>query len=331
MKINVLSLFDGISCGQVALNRLGIKVNEYFASEIHDKSIQITQKNFPNTIQLGDISNISYVNGILKTKTASYNVGKIHLVIGGSPCQSFSLGGIKRGFSDPRAKLFLEFVRLLNEVKPDYFLFENVKMEKHNSDKISKMLGVEYIQINSCLVSAQKRRRYYWTNIPNVSQPKDLNIDIHSIISKTTDSKFYYEDRAKRYILSRRRILLTSKRKKAPCLIASYHKAKDGMFLCVDNNGKVDLKTADYLRNKFKKSVGNYKRKSYYLTLLDKEDLSKIKIRRFTPEECEKLQTLPEGYTDGLSQTNRYVIIGNGWTVDVVAHILSGIKAKYAK
>ena len=168
--MNVLSLFDGISCGQIALNRVGIEYDNYYASEIDKYAIQVTQHNYPNTIQLGDITE-------LKTDT----LPQIDLLFGGSPCQSFSRAGDGSGF-DGKSKLFWEFVRILNEVKPKYFLLENVVMKKEFEDVITQHMGVEPILINSNLVSAQNRKRLYWTNIPNIEQPEDKNIKMSDII-----------------------------------------------------------------------------------------------------------------------------------------------------
>jgi len=164
-KINVLSLFDGISCGQIALERAGIEVDSYFSSEIDKYAMQITMANYPNTIQLGDVREIK-----------AENLPKIDLLIGGSPCQGFSFAGKQLNFDDPRSKLFFEFVRLKNDVNPTYWLLENNKMKKEYQDIISNYLGVEPIKINSSLVSAQNRERLYWTNIPNVTQPKDKKL-----------------------------------------------------------------------------------------------------------------------------------------------------------
>ena len=156
--MNVLSLFDGISCGQVALERAGIKIDKYYASEIDKYAIQITQKNYPNTIQLGDITMIN--------ESVLNSLPKIDLLIGGSPCQGFSVAGKQLNFGDPRSKLFFEFVRIKEILKPKYFLLENVKMKKEYQDVISKYLGVEPIEICSSKFSAQQRKRLYWTNIP---------------------------------------------------------------------------------------------------------------------------------------------------------------------
>lgn len=163
MNINVLSLFDGISCGQIALQRSGIKINNYYASEINEDSIKITRNNFPNTIHLGDVK-----------KIMGSELPKIDLLIGGSPCQDLSNAKIDgRGLDGEKSKLFYEFVRILKEVKPKWFLLENVKMKKEWQDIITNILGVSPIELNSNLVAAQNRKRLYWTNIPNIKKPQD--------------------------------------------------------------------------------------------------------------------------------------------------------------
>jgi DNA-cytosine methyltransferase len=170
-KINVLSLFDGMSCGQIALDQLGIKVDNYYAAEIDKYAMQIAKKNYPNTIHLGDV-----------TSVYAQHLPKIDLLMGGSPCQGFSFAGKQLNFDDPRSALFFEFVRLLKECKPKYFLLENVRMKKEYQDVISEHLGVEPIMINSALVSAQNRVRLYWTNIPNITQPEDKGIVLKDIL-----------------------------------------------------------------------------------------------------------------------------------------------------
>jgi len=169
--INVLSLFDGLSCGNIALERAGIKVNNYFASEIDKWAIQIANKNYPSIIQLGDV-----------TKFDETKLPKIDLLIGGSPCQGFSFAGKQLNFDDPRSKLFFVYVYMLKQLKPKYFLLENVRMSKQSQDVISEHLGVQPIKINSSLVSAQNRVRLYWTNIPNVTQPEDKGILLKDIL-----------------------------------------------------------------------------------------------------------------------------------------------------
>jgi site-specific DNA-cytosine methylase len=168
---NVLSLFDGMSCGQIALNKLGIQYENFYASEIDKHAMKVTQHNFPNTIQIGDVTQVN-----------ANNLPKIDLLIGGSPCQGFSFSGKGLNFEDPRSKLFFEFVRLVKETKPRYFLLENVKMKKEHEQVITDYLGVEPIEINSSLVSAQNRVRLYWTNIPNIQQPEDKGIGLIDIL-----------------------------------------------------------------------------------------------------------------------------------------------------
>lgn len=182
--MNVLSLFDGMSCGQIALNRAGIKYDKYFASEIDKYAIKVTQANYPDTIQLGDIRNVY-----------GKDLPKIDLLTGGSPCQGFSFSGKQLNFDDPRSKLFFEFVRLLDETKPRYFLLENVKMKKEYQNTISDYLNIEPIEINSSLVSAQNRKRLYWTNIPNVDQPQDKGIMLKDILEDGSNKVGAYRGR----------------------------------------------------------------------------------------------------------------------------------------
>jgi DNA-cytosine methyltransferase len=279
--MNVLSLFDGMSCGQIALNRVGINYDKYFASEIDKYAIYVTQKNFPETIQLGSVTEL---NG--------KDLPKIDLLIGGSPCQSFSTMGLYRqklgdniGFKG-KSGLFWEYVRILFETNPKYFLFENVVMKKEWQNVISNELGIEPIKIDSALLSTQRRNRLYWTNIPNIKQPNDMNLDFRDIIQNDVDDKYYLSERAIERVREKQGYnLITNKSK---CLFATYYKnnsnSREGQI--VETNGK---------------------------------------LRRLTPTECEILQTVPIGYTEGLSDTQRYKMLGNGWTVDVVAHIFKNI------
>lgn len=279
--LNVLSLFDGISCGQIALERAGIKVENYFASEIDKYTIQITQKNYPNTKQIGSVVDVK-----------GSDLPKIDLLIGGSPCQSFSTMGLYReemgdkvGF-EGKSGLFWEYVRILKEAKPKYFLLENVVMKKEWEDLISEALGVKPIKINSALLSHQRRNRLYWTNIPNVKQPIDLGLDFRNIIETDVDEKYYLTKRAVERVREKQGFDLVANKSK--CLFATYYKnnsnSREGQI--VESNGR---------------------------------------LRRLTPKECEILQTLPIDYTKGLSDTQRYKAIGNGWTVDVIAHIFGGL------
>lgn len=280
--MNVLSLFDGMSCGQIALNRIGIKYDNYFASEVDKYAIQVTQKNYPNTKQIGSVVDVK-----------GDDLPKIDLLIGGSPCQSFSTMGLYResmgdniGFNG-KSGLFWEYVRLLKETKPKYFLLENVIMKKDWQEIITKAVGVSPIKINSGLVSPQRRNRLYWTNIPNVKNPKDLGIDFRNILEQNVDNKYYLTKRAIERVRQKQGFDLV--KEKSKCLFATYYKnnsnSREGQI--VETNGK---------------------------------------LRRLTPLECEILQTVPIDYTKGVSDTQRYKMLGNGWTVDVIAHIFKNIK-----
>lgn len=301
--MRVLSLFDGMSCGQLALQKAGIKVDQYYASEVDKYAIKVTQSNFPNTVQLGDVRNLT-----------KEQVGDIDLLIGGSPCQGFSFAGKNLNFEDPRSKLFFEYVRLLKELKPKYFILENVRMKKESQDIISKLLGVEPIAINSSLVSAQNRFRLYWTNIPNVQQPQDKEIFLADILehgvtdrekAHCIDANYFKGGNLKSYFKKNRRQLVFT------------GAALRGRYI-----SECSSKTQEQLEIRFdgKSNAINSVRKTHLAT-----DLENLTYRKLTPTECERLQTVPEGYTEHVSNTQRYRMLGNGWTVDVVAHILSEI------
>ena len=306
MNMNVLSLFDGMSCGQIALDKLGIKVDNYFASEIDKYAIQVTQKNYPKTIQLGSVVDVK-----------GFDLPKIDLLFGGSPCQSFSFAGKMKGMSTKDEKeilslehylelknqnfefegqsyLFWEYVRLLKEVNPKYFLLENVMMKDKWKSVISETLGVEPIMINSNLVSAQDRKRLYWTNIPNISVPEDKGLYLKDVMEDIVDKKYNITER--------------------------FYKKIEGTL-------------------SYKKSRGNCRtpnRKSKTLTTgghgISNSGSTNIKIndnflRIPTPLECERLQTVPDNYTNvGILDSKRYFMLGNGWTVDVIAHIFKGVQ-----
>ena len=306
MGINVLRLFDGMSCGQIALERLGVEVNNYFASEIDKYTIKVTQHNYPNTIQIGDVKNIK-----------GNSLPKIDLLIGGTPCQGFSFAGKQLNFEDPRSKLFFEFVRLLNETKPKYFLLENVKMKKEYQDVISRYLGVEPVEINSNLVSAQNRNRLYWTNIPDVSQPYNKKIYIDSILETSVHKRFYIEpneDVQKEIERGKCSACFTERRTEEAKRIRREYRKKFGI---------------DFSPRRAKEMVCRTDKKVNCLTatfstkehvILDKAG----EYRKLTPEEWERLQTIPVGFTnvDGIGLSQRYKMLGNGWTVDIIAHIL---------
>lgn len=374
--MNVLGLFDGISCGQLALERAGIQYDSYFASEIDKYAIAVTQYRFPNTIQIGDVQDVK-----------ACNLPQIDLLIGGSPCQGFSVAGKRLAFDDPRSKLFFEYVRLLKECNPKYFLLENVRMKKEYLDIITEYMGVKPIKINSALVSAQNRVRYYWTNIPNITQPEDKGILLKDILECdcVDRDKSYCIDAS--YWKGTSHHLYTTKH----CRQAVFHKPHrigiignggqgeriysiNGKSVSISaNGGGRGAKTGLYhIPHGFKKekvqdvekcpslraqspgnnhlivaSRGRYNEdgtttqhieprtdnKSNTLTTVQKDNLLSdgYALRKLTPIECERLQTLPDNYTfvpwqqRMMSNTQRYKMIGNAWTVDVIAHIFRGL------
>ena len=436
--MKVLSLFDGMSCGQIALSKLGVKVDKYYASEIDKYAIQITQKNFPNTIQLGDICQLDPKDFM-----------DVDLIQAGSPCQGFSFSGAQLAFDDPRSALFFEFIRLLKEIGPKYFLLENVRMKKEFLEVITDQVSScytaddvddEYVDmfgnvrfephfINSSLLSAQSRKRYYWTNIPNIKQPKDKGIVLRDIletepksITKMSD-KFVKrngdkncmidQNREKAHNLSaeeyvkngrqgnylacddegkpaykpvkkteRNRKHLRQPNEKSLCMTATMYKGagNNGMTLvptkpkqvgiAVDIKGHDILKrvyspegksptintmgggnrepkvvTGGAMRAKSKNKDGKHvewketkpqqmlelrkDEKSNSISTVSKDSLvveDEMHWRKLTPLECERLQTVPDGYTEGVSNTQRYRMLGNGWTVDVIAHIYKNME-----
>ena len=447
--INVFSLFDGMSCGQLALKKAGVPIGIYHASEIDKWAIKVTKKNFPFTIQMGDITKLED----WRLEVIRKEIG-IDLVMGGSPCQGFSFAGKNLNFEDPRSKLFFDFVRVLKILKPKYFLLENVRMKKESQDVISEYLEVEPIAINSNLVSAQNRHRLYWTNIP-FDMPKDKGIILADILedgvtdrekSHCLDANYFKGGNLKSYFEKHRRQLvfnndvaiyqlprgynkggLTSssvKKGKTPSLTPSswqYNnylvkkggairgrydkdgKIKQQLELRPDDKtnslttvqkdnvvvsgcvqvGEADLKGHDIIKRVYsrkgkaptlttmggghrepkvavtKKEFEQYKVSDYsvakyvpdsnadFCDPYNKKSIKgnksttlrtnssngnmwinqdKLMWRKLTPLECERLQTVPDGYTEGVSNTQRYKMLGNGWTVDVVAHILKGIR-----
>lgn len=350
--INVLSLFDGMSCGQIALDRLGIKVNDYFASEIDKYAIQVTKHNYPNTKHIGDV-----------TKVKGADLPKIDLLIGGSPCQGFSFAGKQLNFDDPRSKLFFEFVRLLEETKPKYFLLENVLMKKEYEQIITDHLGVEPIFINSALVSAQNRKRLYWTNIPNVTEPKDKGITWGDVRERGVNTEsYYYTEKAMQWLArvsqkKNKTLTVHSDDDKMQMLEASHHKKYSNQRFF----GIVDLPESEQaiaaMRGRYlidgkrqdgkQKTKGltkqyiefRYDGKTNALTTVTKDNVvvpftlpnripaDEFFFRYITPLECERLQTVPDNYTDCVSNTQRYRMLGNGWTVDVITHIFNQMAA----
>ena len=283
-KINILSLFDGISCGHIALDKAGIPINKYYASEIDKYAIKVTNKNYPETINLGDVTTVS---GELFTE-------KIDLLIGGSPCQGFSQAGKMKNFDDPRSKLFWEYVRILQEIKPKYFLLENVVMKQEWQDIISEALGVKPIMIDSSLTSAATRKRLYWTNIPGVGQPEDLGITFGDIRERDVlQSSIYYTDKGIDWI---RR-----------------HEKRTGKTLRIigDSDKMQMLEASMYKKYSSQRFFGI-------------EDTHGL--RYITVTECERCMNVPDGYTDCCSNTQRYKQLGNGWEVNTITHIFRILK-----
>ncbi|MCF0163453.1 MAG: DNA cytosine methyltransferase [Fusobacterium necrophorum] len=297
--MKVLSLFDGISCGQIALQNLKIPVTAYYASEIKKTAIFCTKMNFPNTIHIGDVQKVHYKNGMLYTSKGNYQVGKIDLLIGGSPCQDLSRINIyKKGLKGEKSKLFFEFLRLLEEIKPDYFLLENVKMKKDYKNRIDSLLKVKGIEINSNLVSYQNRNRIYWSNIPNITLPKDQKIN-------------FQDFRIRNYEIEKK-----YKAKKTPSRKKMWNDGKNKAttrFFCknVSNSNKIDtiLTKQDHAPN---------------AGLIEFEDF----FRYLTREELEMGQTLPAGYTRCLNRLQAENVIGDAWTVKVIEHIFSFLPKK---
>jgi len=336
--MNILSLFDGISAGRVALERAGIKVNNYYASEVDKYAIQVSTKNYSDIKQLGDVT---------KWREWDIDWSSIDLVIGGSPCQGFSFAGKQLNFEDPRSKLFFDYVDICHRVADENpkikFLLENVRMKKEYQDVISSYMGIEPIMINSSLLSAQNRVRFYWTNIPNVIQPEDKGILLRDVILNQDEihEKYYLTAEAVDY-MSR---LRNGKPRweyhknpidgKAACLTANMYKGvpygvlripeatKQGYVELNENEG-IDL---TYFNSETRRGR-HMKEKSNCLTVnsFDYCWYDGYICRKLTPIECERLQTFPDNYTEGVSNSQRYKALGNSWTVDVIAHIFKGLK-----
>ena len=294
----VLSLFDGMSCGQIAFDKLGIRFdgvnNKYFASEIKKHAIKVTKNNYPNTIHIGDVTKVSYKNGTLYTENGQYEVGKIDYLIGGSPCQDFSvakLNNTKYGLEGDKSKLFYEYLRLLKEINPKYFLLENVRMKEDSKKQLDMYLGVEGRYINSIDFSFQNRPRFYWTNINILPyEPKNINFQDY----KDTDYEY--------------------------CKQFKVNKTISRLRMWNNGNGT----------NNFKSGCANVtdSEKIFCLTrlqdrcpnsgLIEFDDFCRFLTRR----ELELAQTVPVGYTNCLSYNQAQDVLGDGWTVDVIVHIL---------
>lgn len=372
--MNILSLFDGMSCGQQALNRCGFEVTNYFASEIDKHAIKVTQHNYPNTIQLGSVINVD-----------GYSLPKIDLLLGGSPCQSFSFAGKRKGMStkdeqqiltlehylelksegfefEGQSYLFWEYMRLLNELRiknPNvYFILENVEMGEKWELVLSRAIGVKGIHINSALVSTQNRKRIYWTNIglkparlfgdleSIIEQPKDKGILLKDILESQVDEKYFlsekmiqgFERHKERHIEKGTGFIFnpTIGDKKASYLRANASLAPTDNSVIVHNmqpsiSNEVEIVPMDFRFDEGFRPRENGK--SPTLCLGSENGLSgnalamiNSRIRRLTPIECERLQTVEDNYTSCVSDSQRYKMLGNGWTIDVICHILNYLK-----
>lgn len=322
-SINVMSLFDGMSCGRVALEKLGIEVDHYLASEIDKFAIKVAKDNYPETIHIWDVTEVKWTQ----------DDQKIDLLIWGSPCQGFSSAGKQENFNDPRSKLFFEFVRLLDETRPKYFLLENVKMKKEYQDKITHYLGwVMPIEINSSLVSWQKRKRLYWVwelqenwkyMTMSIPQPEDKKIFLKDILldHSEVDPKYFmsqnwltwwkekWEARVKKWYSA-------INPEKALTMLARQYDNWDGTFIYQIPRGQ------NFGSCHVEKSPTISSHSWQCNNLLIKND----RLRKMTPVECERLQNLPDNYSAVVSDAQRYKMTGNGWDVWVIKHIISFMK-----
>ena len=294
--MNVLSLFDGISCGYLALQRAGIHVDKYFASEIKDIAIKCSLSNNPEIIQIGDI-----------TKIKGYDLPKIDLIIGGSPCQDFSnANSIKRGLNGDKSSLFFHYFRLLKEVNPKYFVLENVVMDEWQRNTISNFLNTDPILINSKLLSAQNRARLYWTNIPEVKQPKDKGILLNDIL------KDGYSP------LKKARCLLVSDSRPLKTPVKMFHRFNKFTTLIFKSEEHYNECKSFYDKN--------FKGMNAKDIVCDNKIFDGV--RYLYRSEREILQTLPVGYCNMLTDNEAADVLGDGWTVDVISHIFSYLPIK---
>ena len=415
--MKVLSLFDGMSCGRIALDQLGIPVEKYYASEIDKYAIQVSQANYPDIEHVGDICNLD-----------PKDYQDVDLMLAGSPCQGFSFAGKQLAFDDPRSALFFEFIRLLKEIKPKYFLLENVRMKKEFLQVISEQVsecypeipfGIEPIFINSSLLSAQSRQRYYWTNIPGIKQPEDKGIVLRDILEDNFDSERdkshcidanyfkgasveQYKKKHRRQLVSKPqqigiatdinghdilkrvyspdgksptvntcqggnrepKVVVSSKRHEIieknlgdritedTLLIGSSQKnaylgkdkssslteamGKGGGHVPMVRGGAIRGRAYDNKGKRMDRDGSSVANKTTQMLELRKDDKSNaittvgkdsvavnedLTWRKLTPLECERLQTVPDNYTNHVSNTQRYKMLGNGWTVAVIKHI----------
>lgn len=302
--MKILSLFDWMSCWRIALERAWIPVDTYYASEIDKYAIQVSQHNYPDIIQLWDINNWS-----------ERNLWEIDMIMGWSPCQWFSFAGKQLAFDDPRSKLFFTMVDIIKHFKPKYFLLENVKMKKEFQDIISEYMWVQPIEINSALVSAQNRRRLYRTNIPWIQQPEDKWILLRDILEDNVDEKYYLSDdvfnKLKKFESNARLSDINWKSRAITTMQWGHRQPK---IISLYNKSIREDKA-----NTLWSNSQCYTAKSWQMVVTNK-------IRKLTPLECERLQTVPDNYTSSVSDSQRYKMLWNWRTVDVIAHIFSYFK-----
>ena len=317
--MNVLSLFDGVSCARVALERAAIPVKTYYACEIDKHAVKVSEANYPDIVRLGDVREVT-----------ADKVEAIDLLIGGSPCQDLSIAKKERkGLEGDRSGLFWEYVRILREVKPKWFVLENVaSMRKQDKETITAEMGVEPVLFDAALVSAQSRKRLFWTNIP-FTLPSDRGIVLRDILQPDAEVDESMTTKGKAF-----------------CLTATYHKTGTGEKEYEHNKQKKQRTmvkigrdigrrlNADGHRDDDNKDLPYQRRielrtdeKVGTLTSVQKDNLvvSDLRIRKLTPIECERLQGLPDGYTACVAKTHRYKCVGNAFNVDVVAHILKQV------
>ena len=316
--MNVLSLFDGISCARVSLDRAGIEVNAYMSSEIDKNAIKISEKNYPDIIRVGSVVGLEVE-------------GQIDLLIGGSPCQDLSIAKKDRkGLEGHRSSLFWEYVRIKKECTPTWFVLENVaSMPKADRDIITREMGVEPVMFNASLVSAQSRKRLFWTNIP-FNLPVDRGILLKDILEADVDEKFYFNGKIgtsqanRLHDVSGKSCTLSAHGGGAGAKTGLYKVGRDIGRRLNENGHRADADTSIPYERRIETREDD---KCGTLTSVAKDNLVVgDRIRKLTPIECERLQGLPDNYTEGVAITHRYKCLGNAFNVDVVAHILSSLK-----